>query len=187
MPKWSPPINHLPYGDDIMLFCSGENQSIKKMMNVLRGYEQVSIQLINLSKSLFYLHERIPMIYKIRIRRLTGIRQGEFPFTYLGCPVYYGRAKCYYFEESLRKISRRTFLWQNRLLSFDGKIILVRHVLQSMPLHLLSALCPPKGCNQSHAQYLCQIFLVQLLNREKKTLVCLGWLVHTNRRRRLGF
>lgn len=168
MPKWSPPINHLPYGDDIMLFCSGENQSIKKMMNVLRGYEQVSIQLINLSKSLFYLHERIPMIYKIRIRRLTGIRQGEFPFTYLGCPVYYGRAKCYYFEESLRKISRRTFLWQNRLLSFDGKIILVRHVLQSMPLHLLSALCPPKGVIKAMHNIFAKYFWSSFLTEKRK-------------------
>lgn len=91
LPKWSPEINHLSYADDTILFCSGDRVSIKKMMNVLRSYEEVSGQLINKAKSFFYLHEKSPSIFSIRLRKLKGIKQGDFPFTYLGCPVYYGR------------------------------------------------------------------------------------------------
>lgn len=35
--------------------------------------------------------------------------------------------------------------WQNKLLTFGGRYILIRHVLQSMPINTLSAMNPPKG------------------------------------------
>ncbi|XP_049366615.1 uncharacterized protein LOC125831476 [Solanum verrucosum] len=73
MPKWSPEINHLPYADDTILFCSGHHKSINKMMKVLSDYEYVSGQLINLSKSFLYLHEKVPIADCSRIRKVTGI------------------------------------------------------------------------------------------------------------------
>ncbi|KAK4719902.1 hypothetical protein R3W88_018240 [Solanum pinnatisectum] len=91
LPKWSPAINHLSYADDTILFCSGDRTSVVKMMVVLRDYERISGQMVNKSMSSFYLHDKTPLIVAIRMRRLTGIKQGNFPFTYLGCPVYYGR------------------------------------------------------------------------------------------------
>ncbi|KAG5630180.1 hypothetical protein H5410_001897 [Solanum commersonii] len=61
------------------------------MMVVLRDYERISGQTVNKSKGSFYLHDKTPLIMAISMRRLTGIRQGNFPFKYLGCPIYYGR------------------------------------------------------------------------------------------------
>ncbi|XP_049390321.1 uncharacterized protein LOC125854782 [Solanum stenotomum] len=145
IPKWSPNINHLSYADDTILFCSGHHRSIKKMMKVLREYEYVSGQLINLSKSFIYLHEKVPIADCSRIRKLTGIGQGSFPFTYLGCPIFYGRRRSDHFEELLKKVRKRILLWQNKLLSFGERYISVAHVLQSMPVYLLTAMNPPKG------------------------------------------
>lgn len=42
LPKWSLAINHLSYTDNIIQFCSGERKSVIKMMQVLKGYEEVS-------------------------------------------------------------------------------------------------------------------------------------------------
>lgn len=81
------------------------------MMHVLKGYEIVSGQLINKSKSYFYLHEETPLIFAIRLRKLTDIRQGDFPFTYLRCPVYYRRRRGSYFEDLMRKVARRILSW----------------------------------------------------------------------------
>lgn len=58
MPKWSPNINHLYYVDDTILFCSGHPGSMKKMIRILRDYEYVSGNIVNLAKRLFYLHEK---------------------------------------------------------------------------------------------------------------------------------
>lgn len=114
-------------------------------MKLLRRYEEVSGQLINMAKSYFYLYEKTPLIFSIRLRKLIGIKQGEFPITYLGCPVFYGRKKGSYFEDLMRKVAKRVLSWQNKFLSFGGKFILINHVLQPMPIRLLAALTPPKG------------------------------------------
>lgn len=78
LPRWSPKINHLSYAYDIILFCSREKSSIRKMMGVLKDYENVLGQLINKSKSFFYFYDKTPLIVDIRLRRLTGISQGTF-------------------------------------------------------------------------------------------------------------
>lgn len=89
-PKCSKEINHQPYADDTILLCSRHKRSMKKMMEVLRGYEYVSGQLINLTKSYVYLHEKVLIVV---CQRITCISQGYFPFTNLGCPIFYGRNK----------------------------------------------------------------------------------------------
>lgn len=55
------------------------------MMKVLRDYEDISGQLLKKAKSYFYLHDKTPLIVTIRLRRLKGIKQGNFPFIYLEC------------------------------------------------------------------------------------------------------
>ncbi|KAK4724096.1 hypothetical protein R3W88_026875 [Solanum pinnatisectum] len=107
MPKLSPPINHLSYADDMILFYLGEKKSVGMVIKVLREYERISGQMVNLNKSFFYLHDNTPLIVSLRLRRMTGIKQRSFPFTYLGCPVFYGRKKLRYFDDLLKKIQKR--------------------------------------------------------------------------------
>ncbi|XP_060200489.1 uncharacterized protein LOC132628743 [Lycium barbarum] len=145
MPKWSPQINHLLYADDTILFCSGDGYSLKKMMRRLRNYEESSGQLVNTDKSCYYFHHKVSARVNSRIKRHTKMRNGSFPFTYLGCPVFYGRRKLIYYEDLIKKVMKRILSWQNRLLSFGGRYVLVNHVLQTMPVYLLSAMNPPSG------------------------------------------
>lgn len=81
LPKWSPQINHLSYVDDTILFCSGENKSLKKMLRILRRYEKASGQISNTDKSNFYLHHKIDNFTVNRIQNVLGMRKGSFPFT----------------------------------------------------------------------------------------------------------
>lgn len=89
LPKWSPKINQLAYVDDTILFGSGDRSFIIKMMQILKDYEDVLSQRVNKGKSSFYLHDDAPLSVAI----LTSIKQANFPFTYLGCLVYFGRGK----------------------------------------------------------------------------------------------
>lgn len=99
------------------------------MMEVLKKYEDVSVQKINKNKISFFLHDYTPLAVAIRLSRVRGIKQDKFSFTYLGCPVYYGKGKTVYFKDIVRKIARRIFSWHNKLLSFGGRQILIKHVL----------------------------------------------------------
>lgn len=115
------------------------------MMKVVKDHEKVSGQMINLSKSFFYLHDRVPTQVGQRLRRWTGIGQGTFPFTYLGCPIFYGRKKKEYFEGLVKKVTSNILSWRNELLSSGGKYILIKHVLQSISIYQISVMNPPKG------------------------------------------
>lgn len=87
----------------------------------------------------------------VNIRRIIGIRQGIFPFTYLGYPIFYGRKNKGHFEDLIKKVMKRLHSWQRRFLSYEGKYILIAHVLQSIPSYTLSAMNPPVSViNQLH-------------------------------------
>jgi len=118
---------------------------MKMIIRVLRRYENSSGQLINLEKSAFYVHEKVNPRLIGSIKRLTNIKHGAFPFTYLGCPIFYGRNKISHNDSVIKKVGKRIQGWQGKMLSFGGRVVLISHVLQSIPIHLLSDLSPPKG------------------------------------------
>ncbi|KAF5198564.1 hypothetical protein FRX31_011849 [Thalictrum thalictroides] len=64
---------------------------------------------------------------------------------YLGVPIFYGKAKAIYFEELLNRVRRKMDGWSNKLLSHGGRLILLKHVLSSMPIYLFSAFSVPKS------------------------------------------
>nr|XP_009764832.1 PREDICTED: uncharacterized protein LOC104216481 [Nicotiana sylvestris] len=59
MPKWTDPLNHLAYADDTIIFASADSYSLGKVVEVLKLYEQTSGQLINKSKSSYYMHANV--------------------------------------------------------------------------------------------------------------------------------
>lgn len=76
-----------------------------------------------------------------KVERITQI-QKNFSFIYLGCPIFYEKRKKCYYDCLVDKVSSRLKSWQGKMLSFRGRAILISHVLQTMPIHLLSAVYP---------------------------------------------
>ncbi|KAH0772311.1 hypothetical protein KY290_016292 [Solanum tuberosum] len=138
-----PQVNHLSFADDIILFTSGRQKTLKLIMRTLKNYEETSGQLINSDKSHFMVHTSAFNSTKDRIKRITGFKLREGTLTYLGCPLFVGRPRIVYFSDLINKVLCRITGWQTRLLSYGGRAILVKHVLQSLPIHLLSAVTPP--------------------------------------------
>ncbi|XP_059289514.1 uncharacterized protein LOC132043044 [Lycium ferocissimum] len=144
MEKRGPQINHLSFADDVIVFSSGKKKSLQLIMKTLSKYEQVSGQLINRDKSHFMVHPETSQFTIARINKVTGFNQEGTPITYLGCPLYVGRQRILYFSNMVAKVVSRIRGWQSKILSYGGRATLVRYVLQSLPIHLLSAVSPPK-------------------------------------------
>lgn len=49
------------------------------------------------------------------------------------------------FDGVIAKIQSRLQHWSTRLLSHGGKLVLIKHVLSSIPMYLLQVLQPPKA------------------------------------------
>nr|XP_009608376.1 uncharacterized protein LOC104102378 [Nicotiana tomentosiformis] len=145
MPKWTDPLNHPAYADDTIIFASSHTESLKKIMAVLNGYEKISGQLINNAKSSYYMHSKAANALFQTVGDLTRFTRGTFPFTYRGCPIFYTRRRKDYYDDHINKVKAKLHSWKGKLLSFGGKATLISSVLQSMPIHMLSLLDPPKN------------------------------------------
>ncbi|XP_070055347.1 uncharacterized protein [Nicotiana tomentosiformis] len=145
IPKWTNPLNHLAYADDTVIFSFVDPYFLKKVVDVLTNYEQISTQLINKSKSSYYMHTKVSRNLQETIGSITGFQKGTFSFTYLRCPMFYiGRRKDYW-NDLTKKVKERLHSYKGKLLSFGGKPTLIISVLQSLPTHILSVLDPPNN------------------------------------------
>ncbi|XP_071926190.1 uncharacterized protein [Coffea arabica] len=145
VPIGCPVITHLAFADDMVIFTGGLKSSLCLVVRVLEDYCEVSGQKINKQKSAFLVHPRISPHRCSIIRQLTGFQKRSFPIRYLGCPLYTGRRKKEYFGEISKAIVSRILSWKQRILSPGGKVVLLKHILSSLPIHLLAAASPPKG------------------------------------------
>lgn len=63
------------------------------------------------------------------IKQITSFSHCHFPMQYLGCPIYICIKKMVYFNDMVAKVSKRMQGWQGKLLSYDGKAVLIKSVL----------------------------------------------------------
>ncbi|XP_060194894.1 uncharacterized protein LOC132624080 [Lycium barbarum] len=107
-------------------------------------YEKVSRQLINKGKSSFYMFSKVSHELSQQVATATGFVRGHFPFTYLGVPITHARKRKVDYTALLKNVKDRLQIWKGKLLSYGGKVVLITSVLQSIPIHVLSAIRPPK-------------------------------------------
>ena len=113
-------------------------------MKTIREYELVSDQRVNKDKSFFMVTTNTNQDIIETIRYETGFGIQYSPINYLGCPLYIGGQRIIYFSGMVEKIIKRIAGWQAKILNFGGKVTLVKHLLQSIPIHMLAVVSPPK-------------------------------------------
>lgn len=138
------PVSHLFYADDMLIFTNGRVRSLQILRNLMSRYQLSSGQEINLNKSAFYASKRISQGRIARIQRVSGCHVKQLPFKYLGAPIYKGRCKSIFFEDTIGKLTQKLEGWKSQFLSFGGKITLIKSVLASLPLHIFSSMVVPK-------------------------------------------
>ncbi|WMV50074.1 hypothetical protein MTR67_043459 [Solanum verrucosum] len=158
-----PQINHLSFADDVINFTSGKRLAIQLIMKTLTTYEQVSDQLINRDKSHFMLPVDCHQDIAEMIKEESGFTQKDNPISYLGCPLYIGGQRIIYYSQLVDNVAKRISGWQARMLNFVGRLTLVKHVLQFIPIHTMAAISPPK----TTLQYIKRLTTYFFWGREK--------------------
>eukprot|EP00253_Pinus_taeda_P030238 PITA_30238 len=99
--------------------------------------------LINKVKSQIFFFN-IPPTTQRAIARILGFTIASLPSKYLGAPLIASALKHSSWNSLLEKLEARLFLWTHRALNMASRIVLIKAVLQSMPLYLFSILAAPK-------------------------------------------
>ncbi|XP_060195363.1 uncharacterized protein LOC132624632 [Lycium barbarum] len=87
------------------------DRSMRLVMKTLSNYEKVSGHKINKQKSVVYMHHLTSHNIKELVFSVTQIPKKDFPFTYLGVPIYYGRRRNIHYKEIIEKIQNRLSSW----------------------------------------------------------------------------
>lgn len=101
---------------------------------------------INLLKSMIYFNLNTPSNQHSHLSNILSMRIVDSIDNYLGLPLLIGNNKTNVFKNFNDKFSNRIKGWSKRLLSFWGKKIFVKVILQSLQTHFFfSIFLIPKG------------------------------------------
>ena len=82
----------------------------------------------------------------------------SLPVTYLGLPIGINPRKKVVWEPVTSKIKGRLASWKTKLLSFGGRLTLIKASLNSFPLYYLSLFKLPKSVGKKITALFCNFF-----------------------------
>jgi hypothetical protein len=136
--RGAPMVSHLLFADVCFIFCRSNLSETRKLMEVLKTYEEASGQEINLSKSEVFFSRNISRVAQADLSNLMGVRHVLGTRTYLGMPSMVGRSKKATFAYIKDRIWRKINSWRSRPLSKAGKEVMIKSVLQAIPSYVMS-------------------------------------------------
>uniref|UniRef100_A0A7N0V204 Uncharacterized protein n=1 Tax=Kalanchoe fedtschenkoi TaxID=63787 RepID=A0A7N0V204_KALFE len=129
--------SHLLYADGMLIFLSGDINSMKNLMGLIQEF-------FNASGHRFNFLERVSLMLGGRVY-VRGCRLGALPTVYIEAPLFKGRPTVAMFDDIISKMANKLAGWKMKYLSAAGKLILAQSSIRSMLIHALSVLPVPKG------------------------------------------
>eukprot|EP00253_Pinus_taeda_P029073 PITA_29073 len=139
----TPASSHQQFVDDTMLYGYPSVQEAYHLKSLLSDFSAASGTQVNCSKShIFFFHT--PPVVKSAVTRILGFRTASLPSTYLGAPLTASAIKQPAWRILLEKLESKLSLWTLHSLNMASRVVLIKSVLQAMPLYLFSILAAPK-------------------------------------------
>ena len=137
-------LSILQYADDTILFMEHDLEQAKNMKIILCAFEQLSGLKINFHKSELFCYgeakehmEQYSQIFRCEI--------GNLPFRYLGIPMNHKRLNNKDWKMVEDRFQKKLSSWKGKLLSYDGRLVLINSVLSSLAMFMMSFFEVPKG------------------------------------------
>lgn len=135
--RQAPGISHLLFADDTLLFFKENADQATKVKEVLNRYASGTGQQINPMKCSIMFGEVSPASTQQSIKDILQVVSPNFEDKYLGFPTPDGRMHKGRFQKLQDKIWKRIIQWGENFLSSGGKEILIKAVLQAIPVYVM--------------------------------------------------
>ena len=139
-------ITHLLFVDDVLIFCSGTRGESRVLQEILDLFSKATGMEINIGKSTLTTHllrpEEVAELLRFFPYNTAGLEEG---IKYLGFSL---KANMYRKQDWLwlvGKVEQCLMVWSHKWLSRAGRLVLVKAVLEAIPVFWMSLSWIPKG------------------------------------------
>ncbi|XP_072054162.1 uncharacterized protein [Arachis hypogaea] len=130
-------LSHLQFVDDTILFCPPEEETIRNYARLLRCFEMMLRLTINFDKSIL-----IPINcegqWTYNMCNLLGCKDVSLLVRYLDISLGANPILVKTWKPITDKVEEKLSLWKAKVLNKAGKLVLIKSVLNSLPVYYLS-------------------------------------------------
>nr|KYP62679.1 hypothetical protein KK1_017224 [Cajanus cajan] len=128
---------HLQYADDTILVGDVSLSNGWAIKAILQLFELVVGLKVNFFKSQL-LGVNVDQVWLQSLDQFLNCKVGSFPCSYLGLPLGANLARLTTWQPVVRKVEKKLSKWKSKLLSFGGRLVLLKSVLHSISIYFLS-------------------------------------------------
>lgn len=150
-------LSDVCFADDLLLFAREDTSSVQELMAILDKFVDASGLRANQLKSCIYFGG-VNESTKQDMLRITGMTEGKLPFKYLGVPLSTQRLNVMQCQVLVHKLLLRISGWAVKLLSYAGRVQLIKSVLFGIQMYWSQVLVLPQKVVKM-IQAACRIFL----------------------------
>ncbi|KAL9677102.1 hypothetical protein QQ045_005329 [Rhodiola kirilowii] len=132
------------FADDVIIFSKANLESLVKIKEALKLLYCWSGLKVSDEKSAIYFG-RCRDTEESRLARAVGFQKGRLPFMYLGVPLDVSSLKGGVYNSIIEKMTSKIKSWSAKLLSYAGRLVLVKHVLSAISSYWMRVLLFPKS------------------------------------------
>ncbi|KAH1090134.1 hypothetical protein J1N35_017391 [Gossypium stocksii] len=141
----APPITHLMFADDCILFGEVSNRGISLLKEILEVCEACSGQCVNFEKSTAFFNSNVGVQDKNLVFQILKVRCSTNPEKYLGLPNLVGRNKKLAFQNLKDRLKQKINSWSLRHISQGGREVFIKSILQAIPSYTMACFLLPKA------------------------------------------
>ena len=136
-------ISHLFFADDLMLFAKVSEKRSEVIKDVLEKFCEESGQMISYEKSHVYFSPNVLANLKEKVCENLGIQVTSNLGKYLGFPLKHRGVTRGQFNFVVEKVLTKLAGWNTKFLSFTGRTILVKLVMNVIPNYIMQGTALP--------------------------------------------
>ncbi|XP_048494687.1 uncharacterized protein LOC125494872 [Beta vulgaris subsp. vulgaris] len=134
---------------DSIVFVRANDREATVNADILRRYEGLSGKKVNLDKCETSFSNNLESNIRESTKSILVMREVEWHDRYLGLPTLLGRSKKVSFASIKDRIWKKLQGWKEKLLSRDGKEVLIKSVAQAIPNYAMSCFkLPTTFCHE---------------------------------------